>query len=163
MSENLDVFSAMQTEAPYKTYKKTILGKVYVVTIDPFSGQPIGVMLHGDPKKGDTDAYIDMWSVQDDMFFKKANRVHFERGVIIESERKVEPVKENSYEQATDEELTGILKLKFLALQSKLNKITSTAVLFRLLGIAEELEKSAAIMNAIKARLADLGAPVDDE
>jgi len=158
-----DIYSAMQTGTPYKTYKKTILGKVYVSAIDPFSDQPVGIMLYGDPKKNEQTAFIDMWSERDDVFFKRMNQVHFKNGTLIETTRKVETVPEKSFEQASDEELKELFKLKFLAFTNKLNKIESTAVLFRLLGIAEDLEKSDAIMRAIKGRLAELGAPIPEE
>jgi hypothetical protein len=157
MSENeLSTYSAMQTGNPYRTYKKTVLGRVYVSVIDPFSEQPTGILLYGDPKRGDESCFIDMWSERDDLFFKKMNKVHFASGYIIESPRPEKVQVEIPIEQYSDEQLKGVINLKFLALQAKLNKIESEAVLLRMVDIAENIEKSAAIIRAIKARLSEI-------
>jgi hypothetical protein len=156
MSNELEMYSSMQTGVPYKTYKKTILGKVYVSAIDPFSEQITGYLLYGDPKRGDESCFIDMWSERDDLFFRKSNRVHFEKGYLMETVRKHEEPVETPIEQASDETLKGIINMKFLALQSKLNKIKTEAVLLRILDLAREMDKSEAIIRAIEARLTEV-------
>jgi hypothetical protein len=46
MSDDFDLFSAMQEGAePLARYRKTIVGKVHVVALNPFSEQPEGVYL----------------------------------------------------------------------------------------------------------------------
>jgi len=157
MENNIDTFSAMQTGTPYKTYKKTILGRVYVIAIDPFNENPIGVMLYGDPTRGDESCFIDMWNERDDVFFKRKNKVHFDSGYIIEVLRKVKetPV-EIPIEQFSDEQLKEVINMKFLALQAKLNKTSNEAVLYRMVDLSKEIGKSDAIVRAIEARLAEV-------
>jgi hypothetical protein len=156
MSNEYNIYSAMQTGKPYKTYKKTVLGRVYVSAIDPFSSQPTGIMLYGDPKRGDESCFIDMWNERDDLFFRRQNKTHFDSGYIIETVRAVKEVVEAPIEQATDSQLKDIINLRFLGLQAKLNKIDSEAVLLRMVDIAREIEKSEKIVNAIEARLSEV-------
>lgn len=166
MSEDLDyqTASAMQAGKPFKTYKKVVLGRVYVSALDPFTGQPSGVMLYGDPKRDDKTCYIDMWTERDDNFFKRANEVHFKAGYILESRPIEKKEEELPIEQYSDDQLKGIINLRYLALQAKLNKIESEPVLYRMIGLAKDMEKSAKISGAIEARLSEVqGISVDQE
>ncbi len=159
MSErfNPTVFSAMQTGKPYKSYRKTILGKVYVTILNPFNNEPEGVILEGEPTRSPT-AIIDMWSEVDDLFFRRMNKNHFETGVIIPFERPDVVEDTHIIEQAGDSELRTIINSKFLSLQSSLNQIKTEAVLYRMIMLATEMEKSEKIITAIKARLAEIQA-----
>lgn len=151
-----EVYSKMQIGEPYKTYRKTILGQVYVTVLDPFSGEPVGQILRGDPKKNEEGCIIDMWSEREDVFFKRMNRRQFELGNLIVYKRPLEePPK--SVNEFTDEELSALLDTRyFLKLQAALNKMTSIAPVSRLLQIAEDREKSEKFVNAIKARMSEL-------
>lgn len=163
MTDNLSIYSAMQEDKPIKSYIKTILGKVYVMVLDPFNDQPMGLLLEGDPKKPDEGAILDVWTTKQDVFIRNMNRNHFTNGLIKEYTRSTEP-RERTIEEATDPELTEIVNLKFLSLQSKLNKITSIPVLFRLANLARENEKSDKIIRAIEARLSEVQSlPKDEE
>ena len=146
----------MHTGKTFKTYKKAVLGRVYVSAIDPFTEQPTGVMLYGDPKRSDESCFIDMWSERDDLFFRKMNKVHFDSGYIIETVRKEKEVVEISIEQYSDEQLKEVVNLKFFALQARLNKVVNEAVLYRMLDLANEMEKSEKIIRAIEARLTEI-------
>lgn len=154
--DNINTFSAMQTGKPYSTYQKTILGKVYVEAIDPFTEKPTGVLLYGDPRKNEESSIIDIWSERDDVFFKRANKVHFKNGIIISHTRKENEPVVAPIEQYTDEQLKEIINSKFLSLQSKLNKTESEVVIYRMLTLAKEMDKSNAIVNAIRARLTEV-------
>jgi len=154
--DTYNMYSAMQTGKPFKTYKKTVLGRVYVSAIDPFSEQPTGVMLYGDPKRNDESCFIDMWSERDDLFFRKMNKVHFASGYIIETVRKEQAVIETPIEQYSDEQLKAVVNYKFLALQARLNKIESDVVLYRMLDLAREMDKSEKITRVIEARLSEI-------
>jgi hypothetical protein len=154
MNNNQEVFSAMQTGKPYKTYRKTILGKVSVTLLDPFTDQPIGILLKGNPKTDET-AKIDIWTEREDMFFKRMNKRHFEIGNILEIVRKEEVI-ERGIESYSDEELAAILKTPFLSLQSTINKVESEAVMLRIVELAKEMEKSAKIMKVLESRLSEL-------
>ena len=154
MNNNQEVFSAMQTGKPYKTYRKTILGKVSVTLLDPFTDQPIGMLLKGNPKTDETSK-IDIWTEREDMFFKRMNKRHFEIGNLLEIVRKEEVV-ERGIESYSDEELAAVLKTPFLSLQSTINKIESEAVMLRIVELAKEMEKSAKIMKVLESRLSEL-------
>jgi hypothetical protein len=155
-NEDLDLYSAMQSGKPYKTYKKVVLGRVYVSAIDPFTEQPTGIMLYGDPKRTDESCFIDMWNERDDLFFTKQNKSHLASGFIVEIVRPAPTVKELTIEQYNDEQLREVVNMKFLALQAKLNKTSSEAVLYRMLSLAEEMDKSVKIVGAIQARLSEV-------
>jgi cell fate (sporulation/competence/biofilm development) regulator YmcA (YheA/YmcA/DUF963 family) len=146
----------MQSGKPYKTYKKVVLGRVYVSAIDPFTEQPTGILLYGDPRRGDESCFIDMWSERDDLFFRKQNKVHFDSGFIVEVIREVKEVVELPFEQFSDGQLKEVINMKYLALQAKLNKTSSEAVLYRMIDLAQEMEKSTKIIGAIEARLSEV-------
>jgi hypothetical protein len=151
------VFSAMQEQKPLKRYIKTVLGKVYVTVLNPFSGEPEGVILEGDPRKqGDLEKIVvNVWDTKQDVFFRRMNRNHFDSGNIREySLEEVEPPV--SANEITDEEILDVLNKPFLALKNKLVKFTAVAPVFRLLSKAEELEKSEKILGAIRERMSEL-------
>jgi len=153
-----NIYSAMQTGKPIKTYKKVVLGRVYASVLDPFTEEPTGMMLYGDPKRNDESCFIDIWSERDLLFFKKMNKSHLMNGFIIEVARDAPPVEdEQPIETYSDEQLMEVINKKFLALQAVLNKISSDAVLFRMVDLAREMEKSDKIIRAIEARLSEVG------
>lgn len=149
--------SAMYGGSPLKSYIKTILGKVYVTVWDSFTGGPEGVILFGDPRKGDDTCVVDIWTEEEDYYFRTKNKRHLQTGDVILYTRKTE-VKERTVEEFTDEELTEILNKKYFALQNVLNSTTSVAVLFRIRSLAEKLEKSDKIMSAIDGRISEVQA-----
>lgn len=152
------VFSAMQTGRPYKTYRKTILGQVFVQVLNPFSGKPEGIILKG--RDRDETAMVDIWSEKEDVFFKKQNRKQFIGGFVIEYVRPtVEEISETEkYNTLTDDQLVELLSSKFIAMQNALNKMTSPAPVYRMLKLAQDMEKSDKIVAHIKARLSELQA-----
>jgi len=152
--ENSVIFSAKQTGTPYRSYRKTILGKVYVTVLNPFSNQPEGLLLEGDA--ADQKSEIDMWSERDDVFFRRMNKVHFDEGAIIEFKRDTSVVPERTIEAFSDEELKAVINQKYLALLATLNKTDKEAVLYRMLKVAQELDKSEKIIKIIESRLAEV-------
>jgi len=163
-----EVYSAMQVGKPFCTYIKTILGKVAVTVLNPFSGVPEGVILEGNPN--DLDAFetitVQVWSLQEDEFFKRTNASHFKSGNVRVLKEVEVPVKERSVNDITDEEIVTVLNKPFLALKNKLNAFTSVAPVYRVLKRAEDMEKSEKILNSIRARLAELeleGIPQPEE
>lgn len=152
------LFSAMHGGKPLKSYIKTILGKTFVQIWDTFSNQPSGLLLYGDPRKRDESAILDVWSEQEDVFFRRMNRTDLERGIIIEFKRDetVEPV--NRMETSSDDELKALINSPFLKLQHALNATSSIALLFRLKSLSEELDKSEKIIRAIDARISEIQA-----
>lgn len=151
-----ELFSAMDNDKPFACYIKTILGKVRVAMWDNFTERPIDVILEGDPKKKDAGCIVKVFSERENSFFKRMNASHFKKGTLISYTLPEDTVVEKTIEQSTDEELRTIVNSRFLALTNKLNSIESVPVLFRMLNIAEEEEKSEKITRAIQARISEL-------
>jgi len=154
--EDSRIFGAMQEGTPYKSYIKTILGKVYMNILNPFDGKPAGILLSGDPTVRPEECILDVWSEKENSYVKSMNKIHFETGTVIEFIRPTQQVKEKTIEEYSDEELEVVINSKFLALQSTLNKIESTPVLFRMTSLARKMEKSEKIIGAIEARLSEV-------
>jgi hypothetical protein len=140
---------------PLRSYIKTILGKVFINTWDSFTERPVGLLLEGDPRNNDETCIYDIWSEKEDMYFRKSNKRHFETGTLIPYTRSDAP-REKTFEESDDSELMDLVQKPFLALRNKLAVTESEAVLFRLLGIAESLDKSDKVTGAIKARISEV-------
>jgi hypothetical protein len=155
---NSAMFSNMQTGKPLVTYKKTILAKVYVTTLNPFSNEPEGIILEGNPETNDLGTMIDIWNDTQLAFFKRMNRKLLEQGLLLAFD-KPENIAEmdiEKYADSPDEELEKILKSPYYSIVSALNATTSEAVVGRFLLLARKLEKSEKIIKVIEARLAEL-------
>jgi len=165
-----EMYSAMSEGKPLKRYMKTILGKVYVTTLNPFDngGKPQPIELYGVPRPGNSRAVVEIWSSKEDRFFLKVNESHFKAGNLrLLEDQDIEKVAEEpeSPNEISDEQITEILNKPFMALKNQLNKFTTPAPVYRFLLRAEELEKSEKITNVIKARQAELefGSTEEDE
>ena len=156
VGQSRSMTDAMVAGEAYKRYKKTILGKVHITALDPFSDRPTGILLKGNPNnaKDNEDTIIEIWDERQDIFFKRLNRKHFDAGRLIEIKKPQEP--ERSVNDLTDSEIDSILSSRFLALKAKLDSFTSEAPVFRLLNRARELDKSAKIVAHIEERLTQL-------
>lgn len=162
MTQDLQVFSAMQTGKPYKSYKKTILGKVQVIVLNPFSQESSAVLLEGED--GSPDSILDVWSEKEDAFFKRMNRRALETGRIIAFTRKEEePLEVNTPEQMSDEEIKNLIKKPFLSLRAILEGTSSEAFVYRILRAAREAEKSEKFISAIEARLGEIQSGITEE
>lgn len=149
------VFAQIQTGTPVATYKKTILGKVFVTVYDPFTRMPVGTLLEGE--KGSETEMIDVWSDAEDLFFKRNNKKALDTGMVIKVTRE-EKESPKTIEQYSDDELRAVINVTYLAFQKTLSRITSEAVLFRMLDLVTELEKSEKFLTAIKSKLAEVQA-----
>jgi hypothetical protein len=156
-SQDRNIVGAMHGASPTASYIKTILGKVYVTLWDSFENQPIGMILEGDPRKKEEGCIVDVWSPDEDFYFRSKNKRNLETGHIISYVRK-EEVKERSIEEYSDEELAAIVNSKFFTLQNVLNNTNSVAVLFRLKNLAQDMEKSEKLIRVIEARISELQA-----
>lgn len=136
-----ELYAGMDNDKPHASYIKTILGKVAVTVWDNFLDKPVDVVLHGDPRRKDSDCIVNVWSEKENAFFKRANVRHFNKGVLISYQVPEAKVQERGVEQSSDEELSAMLKLKFLAFQQKINNIESIAVLYRILNLAQESDR----------------------
>lgn len=152
MSDDYDVYSAMQEgQEPLARYRKTIVGKVHVIALNPFSEQPEGVLLEGE----DDGSYVELWDSKALVFFERMNRSHIQAGRLVKMEKTPEPPPP-SPNQLTDEEIDKLLEGKFLSLKSRVNKFTETAPLLRLLNRARELEKSEKIIKYLEEEMSKL-------
>lgn len=137
-----NVYKMMQEGKPYKSYRKTILGKLYLNTIDSFSGEKEGVILVGDFAKDKENTVIDVYDEKEDMFLHKANRRHFESGQLIPYTRPEIPTvsEDEKINSLSDDEIINLLSSKFLKLQAVVNKFTTVAPVYRMLELAKSNE-----------------------
>ena len=152
-------YAILEDAKPFKTYIKTILGKVRIVILSPFSGEPEEVILEGNPRaKNNESSLIDVYSNKEDMYFRRANSYHFKNGNIIEYTRKGEPkISEDELANSlTDDQMRELLNSKFLSLQSKVNKMTSVAPVFRMRELAIEMDKSESYIKFLEGKLSEL-------
>lgn len=153
------ITDAMMEGEPFARYKKMILGKVYVTALDPFSDEPEGIVLYGNPNNPDQldTQIIEIWDERQDLFFRKVNKKHFETGRLGLVEQVEEtPVSPNDVTDAFLDTLLDGRKTRFLAFKNRLNEFTSEAPLFRLLNRARELEKSEKLIKHIETKLAEV-------
>ena len=147
-----DVFSAMQEgQEPLARYTKTIVGKVQVLALNPFSEQPEGVILEGAGK----DSYIELWTSKQLVFFERMNGPHITAGRIVKMEKPPVP-QPPSPNQLSDEVIDALLNGKYMTLKYRLEKFTDVAPVLRLLNRARELEKSEKIIKHLEERIAQI-------
>lgn len=147
-----DVFSAMQAGAePLARYRKTIVGKVHVVALNPFSEQPEGVLLEGDG----INSYIELWDAKSLVFFERMNKSHLDAGRVIKMEKVPEPLPP-SPNLLTDDEIDKLLEGRFPTLKAKTDKFTETAPILRIVNRARELDKSEKIVKYLEEKIAQL-------
>lgn len=154
-----EVYSAMSKGKPFKSYKKVIVGKIFIHYLDQFSGEQKGAILQGDPrKKNELEGCIfDVYSERENEFFKKMNRRHFEKGYLLEYKRVQEDI-EKSPNEITDEEIEEYLNSPFLKLQNRVAHFTSVAPLWRFLVMAKDMEKSEKIFAFLESKISELQA-----
>ena len=145
-----DIYSAMQADKPMAIYRKTILAKVGITVLNPFSGQPEGVILYGD---GD-ESYVKLWDVKQLSFFERVNKDHIRSGRIQKVETVPEP--EPSPNIITDAEIDELLAGHYKTLQSKVRTFTDDAPVVRILNRARELEKSDKLIKYLESAIATL-------
>ena len=163
MGNDIDakVFSAMQTGQPYKSSKKTILGKLSVTVLNPFNGEVNVILLEGD--SNNPDSILDVWTEKEDAFFKRMNKRSLETGRIISFTKREEVNEEPKIEQMSDDEIKDLIKKPFLSMQTILNKTNSETFVYRILKSAREAEKSEKYIAAIEARLGEIQSGITEE
>lgn len=156
MVQGIDIYAAMQDGEPLKRYVKSIVGKVHVVVLNPFSEEPEGVILAGRPGHQDDlpNMTVELWTTKQVVFFEKMNKKHLDAGrlAIMGKAAVLLP----SPNILTVEEIDTILGSKFLVLKNRLPKFTDSAPVFRLLNRARELDVSEKYVKHIEERLTEL-------
>lgn len=155
---DLAVYDAMQGGEPFKRYEKTILGKIHLTILSPFSGEVENVILQGNPRNPAQreESILNVWTQREDQFLRRMNREHFNRGNLKELTEENVPEEYVSVNQISDEEIEDVLNKPFLALKNKLNSFTSVAPCYRFLRAAEDMEKSEKILDSIRARITEI-------
>lgn len=164
MAQDRDIYSAMQENEPLARYNKTILGKVHVIALNPFTEEPEGIILEGTDHK---TATVGLWSLKQVAFFERMNDKHIQAGRLTKVEGLL-PEAPPSPNIISDEEIEKLLNSKFLALKNRLIKFTDVAPVFRVLNKARELDKSEKIIKHIEEKisqlqLADYGVQPEEE
>lgn len=155
-SQEVNIFQSVSLGGkPYKSYIKTVLGKVYVQVWDSYVKQPAGVILQGDPRRKEDSCIIDTWNEDEDIYFRRTNKRQFEVGNILAYVR-VEEEKVRTIAEYTDDELLSLINQKFFAFQHTLTTVESPSILFRMIDVAEKADKSDKITSAIKTRLSEI-------
>ncbi len=140
-----DVFSAMHSgEQPLAIYRKTIVGKVHVVVLNPFTDIPEGVILEGNSD----DSFVSLWTPKALAFFEKLNKKHIERGKLAKTLSNIP--KKPLPNVLSDEEVDNLLNSPFLTLKARVAKFTDSGPALRLLNRARELEKSEKIIKFLE-------------
>jgi hypothetical protein len=147
-----EILSKMVNNEPYKVYQKTTLGKVFVNFLDPLTNEQKGMILEGDPKKG--EGTFETWGQLDDLYFRRANNILFSKGYLVEYNRPIE--KKKSPNEKTDEEIEELVNARYLAFQNEVQKIDSEVTLKRILAKAVELGKSDKIITFLEQRIAEV-------
>lgn len=158
-----DIFSAMQDGEPKASFKKVCVGKIQVKILDPFNPTEVEQkILEGDPYNPTLDQnniIIDVWTEKEEVFFRKANKYHFDNGNIIEFDRqalKKQALAAKNFNVLTDEEILNLVSAPFLSLKHALDKTTSIPTVMRILQSAKDNDKTEKIVKAIEQRLTEL-------
>lgn len=153
---NPDLWNAIQQEAPYKTYQKTILGQVFVQVWNPFTNEPEMICLSGVAGK-DSHSFVSVYDDMQDAFFKRMNQRFLTKGIIIPAKSLPEPEPTKpGLEQATDEELKKLVTGRFPPLRAALNSTNAEATIYRMLNLAREAECSEKVIKEIETRLSEV-------
>jgi hypothetical protein len=141
-----------------------------VITLNPFTDSPEGVILAGDPNRADEieNQIIELWTDKSKLFFERMNKKHINAGRLTLVKRKELPKAPPSPNIISDAEIVDLLNSPFLSLKNRLEKFTDEAPAIRVLNKARELEKSEKIIQHIEERISEIqlsryGAPPTEE
>lgn len=152
--EDYRVFSAMDAREPIAIFKKTIVGKVYVTVLNPFTSEVEGLHLEGNAEAGDERAFVELYDQKSLVFFRKINKRQFDLGNIVQVDKL--PTEKVSPNQITDEEVEELLNGHFFTLKARLDSFTEVAPVLRLLNKARDMEKSEKLIRHIQTKMAEL-------
>jgi len=148
--------AVIQGGKPIKTYRKGILGKVHIHVWNSFEEKPQGIILEG--REGSEEAMYDLWNEKEVRFFEMMNKRQIETSYLVITDRDNINLEDKKISIFTDVELEKVLRDKYFTLMHFLDEVDSEPIIFRLLTLAERIEKPAKTVDAIKSRLAELQA-----
>jgi len=150
------IMLAQENGVPKRIYRKAIVGRVIVRSIDPFSGGRTEVLIEGDPQVTEAaDLEVSLWTSLEVKYFEKANKGLIENGSLIRvEERSVETI---NYDNAiSDAQIAELVVAPYFTLKSEINKLSSETTLQRILKIAEDLNRPAKSMRLLMLRLEEI-------
>jgi len=153
--EEVQIYSAMQTGEPKKTYIKTQLGKLVVKALNPFNDEPIEVILHGNPHKYEETSIIDLWSDKQVVYFERMNQSLIESGWLSETSREDIEVKKRELKSSnyTDKEKKELFNQSYSSFRGFVNRVTDLDFLFSLREIGKEIDALPSYIKAIEGRI----------
>jgi hypothetical protein len=96
----------------------------------------------------------------EEAYFERQNKSLFKQGYIVKLEEKEKPLEkggvEKSYEGITREKIEELVTSPYMKFKKDLNEIDSVPVLYRILEVAEELERPEKTMTNIRQRLTEV-------
>jgi hypothetical protein len=143
----------------YKTYKKAIRGKVAGRTINR-KGDDAEFILVGDPRNPEDDPdlmVIEVYTEDDDVLFRRYNKVAIDRGYLIEE---AHDFSYDSVNSVSDGQLKDMLKesKNLVSLRKKVEKFTSDVPVRRLLEFAMEEDRTVKTIEYLKDKIIELSA-----
>lgn len=150
------IMKAQEMGTPLAVYRKTILGKVVVRILDPFSGKPNDVLIHGEPgKTANDDLEVCLWTPVEIKFFEKYNKSLIEKGSVVLVGQKSENTIDRT-NSLNDQEITDLLSGNYAQLKSTVNQLTSETTLQRVLRIATEMNRPAKTIQMLQERIEEV-------
>jgi len=156
-NEDYSVVKMMSMDNPIAVYQKAKghLGKVQIQRLNSFTNNIETILLYS-PPDGQPDAdtcFVELWSEEEHIFFKRANRKHLESGAIVLFESKRETEVKKTPNNMPDSELKELVVAPWLKLKKVVESMTSEAALLRVLQFAEEAERPEKTMLFLRERL----------
>lgn len=141
---------------PVQRYVKTVEHPITGWRLDPDTGKQVEFILSTPTEAFDYDAAVlEFYSDKDWKFFIQKNRYLIEQGLVKKFEGAPEPV--DTTNLLTDEEIFKIATTsQILTLKKKLQEITSSLTVKRVLVVAEEVGRPAKTLAEIQARVDEL-------
>lgn len=159
--DKVNIYVAMAEGKPYKSFIKTIFGKVYVTVLSvEDETKAVGHILYGNPKSKEDSCIWDVWSEKQYQVFKRLNAEHLKRGAIVEYTRPsedIEETKERSIVEYSDEELLKeVLSVPYMKFQKLVNSMDQLALVYRLHQLATDNDKPGRYVELLSSKLAEL-------
>lgn len=145
---------------PYARYVKTLRSLVSGMRLNPTTQvmTPVDFVVASHPERFEYDSeVIEIYSEQEDRYFKQANRSLFQSGLLkaYDGAKELPPL-ENFM---SDEEVKQIATIKNTnELRTRLLKVDSPITLARILSAAEEANATKRVLDAIRERKAEISA-----
>lgn len=154
-TQDYSVYSLMATDNPVAIYKKGHLGKLNVRRLNSFTKEVEDVLLFS-PPSGDMEAdtcFVELWSEEEHVFFKRANRKHLESGALIRFTKPRNTEIKQSANNMTDKELEELVVAPFMKLKKTVEQMTSEPAILRTIQKAEEADRPEKTMQFLRERL----------